>query len=331
MDNNQFSTQALITRGSSSSGMGLDKAKIARYIMMTIVGLGLSFLAYKFIMPWFVDFIWDLTEIIIWGSIGAVVLAFMLSQWSNIISFFDILADKALGKQIQMAPFRFQERKLEHAKENAAEVEVELGKLKGAYQRVENEYQRQIQLAKEGEEGEKLRNITDDERAMQSTKKLTALQSIQTMITQRNNMKELVEVVEFGVKKTKQMIKQLEYRLSESRLVFEVTMSGRDAMTRMQRAMQGDAKLNSDAERSAVEIARQIALAVGQTQASMDVVKEITRATSIDDASKLAVARRQLEEIGAANVTSAIPLMQGSGNLLYAGNAQQMKQTFPVD
>lgn len=328
---NQYSAQALITQGSNTSGAGLDKAKVARYLMMTAAGLVVGFLVYKFIMPWLVDLVWDMMTIIVYGSIGAIVLAFMLSQWSNIISFFDIIADKTLGKQIQMAPFRFQERKLEKAKENAVEVKNELGKLKGSYQRVEGEYQRQIGLAREGEEGEKLRNITDEERMMQTTKKLTAVSSIQTMQTQRDNMKELVEVVEFGSKKMDQMIKQLDYRLRESRLVFEVTMSGRDAMTRMRRAMEGDTKLNSDAERSAVEIARQIALAVGQTQASMDIVREITRSTSIEDASRLAVAKRQLEQIGAADVMTAIPLMRPQGNLLYSGQASQIKQEFPVD
>ena len=228
-----------------------------------------------------------------------------------------------------MAPFRFQERKLENAQANASEVEVELGKLKGAYQRVDTEYQRQVQLAKEGEAGEKLQNITDEERSFQTTKKLTAISCIQTMQTQRNNMAELVDVVAFGLKKTKQMIKQLGYRLNESKMVFEVTMTGREAMTRMQKAMQGDTKLNSDAERSAVEIARQIALAVGQTQASMDIVKEITRGNSIDDAAKIAVAKKQLEAIGAADVATAIPMMQGQGNLLYAGTAKAMSQQFP--
>jgi len=325
----QYSTQALITKGADTSGMGTDKAKLARYLMMSAVGLGISFLVYKFIMPWFVDFVWDLTQIIIYGGIGAILLAFLLSQWSNITSFFDILADNVLGKQIRMAPFRFQERKLENAQANASEVEVELGKLKGAYQRVDTEYQRQVQLAKEGEAGEKLQNITDEERSFQTTKKLTAISCIQTMQTQRNNMAELVDVVAFGLKKTKQMIKQLGYRLNESKMVFEVTMTGREAMTRMQKAMQGDTKLNSDAERSAVEIARQIALAVGQTQASMDIVKEITRGNSIDDAAKIAVAKKQLEAIGAADVATAIPMMQGQGNLLYAGTAKAMSQQFP--
>lgn len=328
----QYSTQALITRGADSSGMGMDKAKAARYLMMTVVGLGISFLAYKYIMPWFVDFVWDLTQIIIWGSIGAVILAFMLSQWRNITSFFDILADKAFGRQIQMAPFRMQERKVEMADRNAVEVEGELGKLRGAYQRVDGEYQRQSQLAKEAEAGEKLSNLTDEERQFQTTKKLTALASIQTMATMRNNMKDLVDVVDAGLRKMKSMIKSLKYQLAESKIVFETTMTGRDAMMHMQRAMQGDAQTNSDAERATVELMKRISLAVGQTQASMDIVKDITRASSIEDASKIAAAKANLEQIGAADVASAIPLMSArTGNLLYNGVAQQMNQQFPQD
>lgn len=328
MDNNQLTTSALIKSGSEATGVGMDKAKLARYLMMLAVGLGLSYAVWKYIMPWFVDFVWDLTQIIIWGSISAIVVAFMLSQWRNIISFFDILADKAFGKQIQMAPFRMQERKVELAERNAKQVESELGKLRGAYDRVNSEFMRQNALLEEGTAGEKLPGLTDEERGMQTQKRVLAFTLLQTLKVQHANMQELVDAVTVGLKKMKQMIKQLKYQLSESKIVFDITMTGRDAMAHMQKAMQGDVQVNSDAERATLELMKNISLMVGQTQASMAIVTEITRSSNIEDASKLAVARKQLEAIGTTDINS-IPVPQGA--LVFKGMSKVMNQQFPQD
>ncbi len=324
----QFSTQALIQKGADAGGgPGLDKAKLARYLLMLVAGLAIAYAAEKLILPWFKDFVWDMTQIIIYGGIGAIVLALLLSQWHNITSFFDILADMGFGKLIRMAPFRMQEKKIELAEANYTQVQNDYGKLKGAYDRVESEYERQVQLYNEGVAGEKIAK-TDEDKYTQQKKQQRAGGFVQILKPQRENMQNLVEVTQLGLKRMKQMIADAKIDLQESKTVFEVTMTGASAMAHMMAAMQGNAQVNSDAERATLAVMRRISLAVGQTQAAMEIVSDITKASNLEDASKLAVARDQLKALGTSDISS-LPVAPGA--LHYQGMVKQMDTRFPLD
>ncbi len=141
-------------------------------------------------------------------------------------------------------------------------------------------------------------------------------------------MQNLVEVVQLGLKRMKQMIADAKIDLQESKTVFDITMTGRSAMTHMMAAMQGNAQVNSEAERATVAIMQRISRAVGETQMAMEIVSDITKASNLEDASKLAVARDQLKALGTSDIT-AVPVSQN--RLLYQGAAQQMNQGFPLD
>ena len=326
---NQFSTQALIAKGSQVSG-GADASKIARWLMILATCAGIGYVAWRWVLPMMVDIVWDIAQIVAIGVPTLLVLGFVLSQTKNIFAFYDIMADKMFGKLVQMAPFRMQEKRIEHAESNYTTVQGLFGHLKGAYDRVLAEYNRQLSLYNIAVKAEELaRRAGDEDAAAQAQRDQGRTGGfVQVLEPQKTNMGELVEVVGFGLKRMKEMIADAKVELQESKTVFDVTMTGAAAMTHMQAAMQGDAQINSDAERSAIEVMKRISLAVGQTQAAMEIVQDITKVGNLKDAAKLAVARDQLKSLGTTDIR-AIPVQQGS--LHYQGMAKQMNTNYPIE
>lgn len=328
MENN-FSTQALIKRGSEVSG-GANAAVWARWCMILATGLGVGYVAWKYILPALVDMVWDIAQICVIGIPTLLVLGFLFANRRNIVNFYDIIADKIFGKLVQMAPFRMQEKKIEHAQNSCKVVEDKFGVLKGAFVKVTQEYSTQDKNYKEAVKMEEIAAKAGDEDAVLRAQRAQgrAAGFISILKEQYENMQELVEVVQLGLKRLKEMIEDAKIELQESKTVFDVTMAGADAMTHMQAAMQGDAQLNSEAEKATAAVLRRIALAVGQTQAAMEIVSDITKTSNLKDAAKLAVARDQLKMLGTSDIT-AIPVRQSQFH--YQGMAKKMDSKYPID
>lgn len=326
---NQYSTQALIQRGSQVSG-GANSAKIARYCMILATVGALGYVAWRWVLPMMVDMVWDIAQIVAIGVPSLLVLGLVVSQRRSIFAFYDAFANFTFGKVIQMAPFRMQEKRIEHADANYRTVQTEYAKLEGAYNRVTSEYNRQVNIYNTSVKAEELARKANDEDAVAQSQRDQGRSGgfVQVLQPQQQNMKELVDVVKLGLKRMKEMIADAKIELQESKTVFDVTMTGASAMSHMQAAMQGDAQINSDAERSAIEVMKRISLAVGQTQAAMEIVSDITKSGNLKDAAKLAVARDQLKMLGTNDIT-AMPIR--AGELHYQNMSKQINTNYPID
>lgn len=326
---NQYSTQALIAKGSQVSG-GADASKIARWCMILATVAGIGYVAWRWVLPMMVDMVWDIAQILAIGIPCLLVTGFLLSQRRNIIAFYDIMANKAFGKLVQMAPFRMQEKRIEFAEQNYNVVQKLYGELKGAYDRVIAEYNRQVNMYNLAVKAEEIAAKAGDEDAAAQAQRDQGRTGgfVQVLQPQQQNMNELVDVVKLGLKRMGEMIKDAKVELQESRTVFEVTMTGAEAMLHMQAAMQGDAQINSEAERATIEVMKRISLAVGQTQAAMEIVTDITKGGNLKDAAKLAVARDQLKMLGTSDISS-LPIAKGQ--LHYQGVSKAINTQYPVD
>jgi hypothetical protein len=128
-----------------------------------------------------------------------------------------------------------------------------------------------------------------------------------------NDMKYLSEFISDGYKVLKMRIKSAKNNLNVSKDIFESAKAGGRSIERMKRAMVGDIKLNNEAEIAQMQVMKDIYLTIGQMQVSMEIIGSVTREANLEEGSKLAYAKEQLQQL---NLTEGqiLPLNTATAN-----------------
>ena len=324
-----FSSSELIKKG--MSGTPTDQ-KVGKFLIGTIlVGISLAIL-YK-VLPYIVP-IFDSIESIaestlrigIYALIGVILFMFFKAQWRNIGYLNDAIARRIFKGIITYDPFLIQEKQILQAEQDVESMMREKAVIEGKYTELSTKlksYQKKYLDAKEAENIsiQNLRSTTDPKKMTIfkldaddcARKQIACKNYIDTISPIANDMKFIIDFTSEGYQILKRKIAGAKQDLIINKDIFESANAGAAALEKMKRAMVGDIQLNNDAERAQLAVMQNIALTVGQMKASMEIISDVTRQSNLEDAGKLAVARKQLE---ALNLTSgqAIPLPEATAN-----------------
>lgn len=314
---------------------GYLKAQVAKgsvgIAMLALLGVGL-FMAYSFILPYLVDVVWGTVELIVGGIIALVLLAFTISNVKNFTTFVEIVTDKIFGGLITMAPFLMQEKQIKQAEEDYEKLQIEKAKIEGKYYELSQKIaknQKEFDLGKE-EERIALANNDKESAAKAVGRWNRAYRYIQAIGPIADNMKFIIDFVRDGSKILKNKIAEAKADLLQSKDIFESAKTGAAALNRMKAAMVGDVELNTDSERAQMEVMKQIAISVGQMRTSMEIISEVTKSDNLENAAKLSLAKKQLEEL---NITKASDIPVPIGNMAFK-NIQAIGDSssqFPIE
>lgn len=277
-------------------------------------------------------------KISVYALIGLLGFMFVKAQWRNIGYLNDYLARKAFNGIITYDPFLIQEKQILSAEHDVEHMMEEKTKIDGKYTELSKKlkkYQLDMQAAVETLKivQDKLRTETDPKKiqilqldAGDCVRKQAACKNyIDNISPIANDMKFMIDFISEGYQVLKRRIAGAKQELMINKDIFESAHAGADALERMKKAMVGDIQLNNDAERAQLAVMQNIALTVGQMKVSMEIISDVTRQANLEEGGKLAVARRQLEELNLVQVagqpaTYALP--QGTANF---DNTLQLK------
>jgi len=253
----------------------------------------------------------------IYALIGFLAFIFVKAQWRNIGYLNDMLARKAFNGIITYDPFLLQEKQILSAEHDVEHMMEEKTKIDGKYTELNNKlkkYQLDMQAAGESLKivNTKLRNETDPKKmqllqldAGDCVRKQAACKNyIDSISPIANDMKFMIDFISEGYQVLKRRIAGAKQELLINKDIFESAHAGADALERMKKAMVGDIQLNSDAEKAQLAVMQNIALTVGQMKVSMEIISDVTRQANLEEGGKLAVARKQLEELNLVQVGS---------------------------
>ena len=324
-----FSPNELIKKGMSGTP---TEQKVGKFVMGTIlVTLTVGILYYLGQMGLFTGLNQNVFEPIaniansilrigVYALIGVIAFMFVKAQWRNFGYLNDYLARKAFNGIITYDPFLIQEKQILSAVHDVEHMMEEKTKIDGKYVELSKKlknYQLEMQAA-----GESLNIVKDKLRKETDPKQIQVLQLdagdcirkqaacknyIDNISPIANDMKFMIDFIAEGYQVLKRRIAGAKQELMINKDIFESAHAGADALERMKKAMVGDIQLNNDAEKAQLAVMQNIALTVGQMKVSMEIISDVTRQANLEEGGKLAVARKQLEELNLVQVGSNQP------------------------
>jgi hypothetical protein len=253
----------------------------------------------------------------VYSLIGVLAFMFVKAQWRNIGYINDYLARQVFKGIITYDPFLIQEKQILSAEHDVEHMMDEKSKIDGKYAELSKKlrnYQLEMKTAAESlniVQG-KLRVETDPNKikvlqldAGDCVRKQAACKNyIDSISPIANDMKFMIDFISEGYQVLKRRIAGAKQELLINKDIFESAHAGAEALERMKKAMVGDIQLNNDAERAQLAVMHNIALTVGQMKVSMEIISDVTRQANLEEGGRLAVARKQLEELNLVQVGS---------------------------
>ena len=340
MANINFSSSELIKKGLSDTPFD---QKVGKFITGTIVVgiiVALLYMAMPFLLPVFqgIQSIASMAvKTMIWVFIGFALFVIAKKQMRNLEYFSDYLSRLAFKGIITYDPFLIQEKQIHQAQIDVEKMMTEKAVIDGKWTELNTKLEKYNQRFKEQQAGfeqlkDKSARCTDPEErkildlAIQDSvsEQISCKKYIDTISPIAGDMKYMSSFISEGYRILTMRIKGAKRDLNIHKDIFESAQAGGKALERMKRAMVGDIELNNDAEKAQMEVMKNIALTVGQMKVSMEIIGDVTRQANLEEGSKIAYARKQLE---ALNLTSgqALPVDSSSANFQYMPTLQQQQ------
>lgn len=343
MANINFSASDLIKKGLSDTP---SDQKVGKFIMGTIVVgaiVAILYMAMPYLLPVFqgIQSIASMAvKTMIWAFIGLALFIIAKKQMRNLEYFSDYLSRLAFKGIITYDPFLIQEKQIHQAEIDVDKMMKEKAVIDGKYTELNTKLTKYRTTFNEQQAGYKdlqvkLQKCTDNEErkfielGMQDSirEQTSCKKYIDTIGPIANDMLFMSNFISEGHRILKVRIKGAKRDLDINKDIFESAQAGGKALERMKRAMVGDIELNNDAERAQMEVMKNIALTVGQMKVSMEIISDVTRQANLEEGSKLAYARQQLE---ALNITNGLPESNVTANFQKTPTLQQV-QVFKVN
>ncbi len=339
MANINFSSSELIKKGLSENPFD---QKVGKFIMGTFVVGGIIAALY-YAMPYLVPVFQGIQSIasaavktMIWGFIGFALFVIAKKQIRNLEYLSDYLSRLAFKGIITYDPFLIQEKQIHQAEIDVEKMMTEKAIIDGKWVELDTKLKKYKQTGEEQKAGYEI--LKDNYAKCTNPAEKTIINlSIQDSISAQascqkyittispiaGNMEYMSNFISEGYRILKTRIKGAKRDLDINKDIFESAQAGGKALERMKRAMVGDIELNNDAERAQMEVMKTIALTVGQMKVSMEIIGDVTRQANLEEGSKIAYARKQLEEL---NLTGVAALPEGiSANFQNIPTLQQVQ------
>lgn len=293
-----ISKEDLIKKGSSGSG---DPRIFAKKIFVGALAAGAAYMFGVFVLPILVTIAWNLTSLIIAGTITAILLMIVTNKkfWMRVGYFVDLLMKIMLFWLIEFDEFILQEKQIESAEKDLEKMDVEREKIEGKYVELNSKVlekkenyliaEKSLQIAtKEG----------DKEAAEDCVAEMSRSDNfVKTMEPMVNDMQLIINFAKDMKKIIARKIKNAKDDLAANKDLFYSAQAGANALGSAKKAFMGNTDLNSDAEVAKQKVKEKIALSIGQMRTSIDVLTTASKEVNLRDAAKLALAKERILQI----------------------------------
>jgi ribosomal protein S18 len=340
MSSINFSSSELIKKGLSDTP---GDQKVGKFIMGTVV-VGVIITVLYFLLPILLPIVQNIQSIasllvktLIWGLIGLALIVIARKQTRNLEYFSDYLARLVFKGIITYDPFLIQEKQINQAQHDVEKMMTEKAVIDGKWTELNTKIGKYQQTFLEHQAGyedlqKKYEKCADPEEkkiielAMQDSvsTQVSCKKYIDTISPIAKDMEYMSKFISEGYRILTMRIKGAKRDLTINKDIFESAQAGGKALERMKRAMVGDIELNNDAEKAQMEVMKNIALTVGQMKVSMEIIGNVTREANLEEGSKIAYARKQLEALNLTN-GAALPEASISANFSKMPTLQQVQ------
>ena len=318
-------TLALIEKGAEITGF--DPRKLSKRTIRVLLYGGIIGTILWFWHGDIVAMMNDSVEIIKLGIYSLISGIVFWALWKQAGNFSDMLSRTFLRWMIDYDPWSLQykqidqtEADLEHMISEKEIISGQYAKLSGNITQKQQERLEAIEAAKEGrrqlaarqtgldalsEEGKlQLQQVIAD-KEQEAVDCQTYIANIEPLV---GDMKEILKIVDQGSIVLRHKIKRARASLATLKDTFDSASAGAAALTRMRKALTGNAVLNDQAEQSKMKVLQDISFSIGQIRTSVGIIGELTMTANLNDSAKMAVAKQQLLELGITSDTQAIPI-----------------------
>lgn len=286
-----------------------DIKKITGNVFGLAVLAALGFAAYVYLLPLLLTVVWGTVEL----AVGIIVGAFLLFTitngkfWRALRYMSEALSQFLLGWIIEMNPFNILEYRLEVTEEDAEQLLKYNKQLKGKAATVkekleQNEAELKQNVAKLELVNRQLAHNPNDLTA-QNTKALCAstitscteyIESIQPIY---NDLNRLVDFTDRAYSTARSNITAARQDLAKKRDMFEIVTTASNALDKAWKALLGRKDLNNDAEKAIDSLKKNIGEKIGNIQTGIKVTGQFMDNKDLENASKLQVTLKQLENV----------------------------------
>lgn len=267
---------------------------------MLLLGL-LAYLFLTYVLPWLKVVVWNAVSLGI-GVICLILIIGLLTNkafWRRLSYFNDAIAKLALGWVIEFDEFVLQEKQIEQAEKDRARMFEDNKKIKGKYAELHAKViknKEQMQLAQE--KMNIARAHGDAEGAEDSQNEWSRASTyVETIEPIAKDLGSITMFIDEAYKLAGRKIQNAKLDLDANKDLFYSANLGAGALASARKAFTGDVALNNDAEVAKAKVKEKIALSIGEMRSSIDIIRQISKSENLENAAKLSLARKQMEQI----------------------------------
>ncbi|XZF12662.1 hypothetical protein ACTHGU_12805 [Chitinophagaceae bacterium MMS25-I14] len=292
------SKKDLIALGSKNP---FDLRKAGTVLTALILLGGIGYLVLTYVLPWMKTVVWNAVSLGI-GIIALIIIIGILTNkkfWRRLSYLNDALAKIALGWVIEFDEFILQEKQIEQAEQDRQRMFDDNKKIKGKYAELSGKViknKESMQLAQE--KVSIARNHNDMESAEDAqnewSRANTYVETIEPIV---NDLNALTTFIDEAYKIAGRKVQNAKLDLEANKDLFYSANLGAGALASARKAFVGDTDLNSDAEVAKAKVKEKIALSIGEMRSSIDVIKQLSKAENLENAAKIALAKKKMEQM----------------------------------
>jgi hypothetical protein len=311
-----FSRKDLIELGKKNP-FDLRKAGFTISALLVLGGLGYLFLT--FVLPWLNTVIWNAVSVAI-GVIVLIILIGILTNkkfWRRLSYFNDAIAKILLGWIIEFDEFILQEKQIEQAEEDRQSMFEENKKIKAKYAELHGKVVKNKEIMQLAYEKVNIAKQHNDLEAAEDAQNewSRANTYIETIEPITHDLNAITSFIDEAYKIAGRKIQNAKLDLEANKDLFYSAHLGAGALSSARKAFVGDSDLNNDAEVAKAKIKEKIALSIGEMRSSIDVIKQVSKSENLENAAKLALAKKRMEQMN----------QQASGQMIETYDKQYFK------
>ena len=292
------SKKDLIELGSKNP---FDLRRVGTIVSTLLVLGGLGYLFLQYVLPWLKTVVWNAVSLGI-GVVCLILIIGLLTNkafWRRLSYFNDAIAKLVLGWVIEFDEFVLQEKQIQQAENDRQRMFDDNKKIKGKFAELNAKViknKQQMQLATE--KMNIARAHGDMEGAEDSQNEWSRASTyVETIEPIAKDLNSITLFIDEAYKVAGRKIQNAKLDLDANKDLFYSANLGAGALSSARKAFTGDVALNSDAEVAKAKVKEKIALSIGEMRSSIDIVKQISKSENLENAAKLSLARKQMEQM----------------------------------
>jgi len=268
-------------------------------IATTIIGLslfaGLTYAFLTFVLPWLVTVTWNLVNLIIGGSILAVLLMIVTNKkfWRAIRYFSEFIANYTLGLAIELNPFNILQLKIEQGYKDRNTLFQQSSKLKGKQSELMDKLKdKEKELMLNVQKVKILQQESNQSRQVDlyANNVLRCREYIDNVTPIVGDLNKLIKFSDTAYEESGIMLEDAKLDLEAKKDLYYSVTTGLSAVTSAMKAFKGDDELNQDAEKALAILKQQIGEKIGHIKSAIDVTSRFMDDKVLEDKAKSAQA-----------------------------------------